>query len=250
MPAGTVVVRNLSYQYRPGGPFALRNISFQAARGEMVVVTGLSGCGKSTMCFCISGAVHNNRDGLMTGEIFLNGKNTRNMRKASMALEVGMVFQDPDTQLFLPTVEDEIAFAPENLCLPPARIRERVEHVINLLDIDALREANPCRLSGGEKHLVALASVLALDPPVLILDEVMSQLDQAGKNRVGSVLRMMCKAGKTIIAVEHNLEAVAFSDRLIVMEDGALVRCDRTETLLADHEFINARKLIYDQQNY
>lgn len=167
-----VVVQGLTYRYQKGAPFVLKGIDFQVPKGEMIVITGLSGCGKSTLCYCVSGAIHHNRDGVMTGNILVNGKNTREMRAAGLALEVGMVFQDPDTQLFSPTVEDEIAFAPENLCLPPDRIREKVEYIIALLGIAALREANPCRLSGGEKHLVALAAVLALDPPVLILDEV------------------------------------------------------------------------------
>ncbi len=238
------MVRGLTYRYQAGGPLVLKDIDFRVARGETVVVTGLSGCGKSTLCFCISGAIHHNRDGVMTGEMLLNGKNIRELRAASLSLEVGMVFQDPDTQLFSPTVEDEIAFAPENLCLPPAQIRERVEQALNLLGITALREANPYKLSGGEKHLVALASVLALDPPVLILDEVMSQLDQAGKKRVAAALQRLRDMGKAIIAVEHNLEALAFADRLMVMEKGALLRCDRTATLLADREFMNARGLI------
>jgi energy-coupling factor transport system ATP-binding protein len=160
----------------------------------------------------------------MTGEVVVNGKNVRELRAASLALEVGMVFQDPDTQLFSPTVEDEISFGPENLCLSPERIRERVDHVLALLEIAALRNANPHQLSGGEKHLVALAAVLTLDPPVLVLDEVMSQLDTAGKRRVATVLERLRDTGKTIIAVEHDLEAVAFADRLMVLEGGELVR--------------------------
>ena len=239
-----VVAQGLTYQYQPGGPFVLKGLEFQVGRGEIVVVTGLSGCGKSTLCFCLSGAIRHNRDGVMAGEVVVNGKNIREMRGASLALEVGMVFQDPDTQLFSPTVEDEIAFAPENLCLPPDRIRETVDHVLDLLGIAALREANPYQLSGGEKQLVALAAVLSLDPPVLIVDEVMSQLDAGGRKKVAAVLERLRGMGKTIIAVEHNLEAVAFADRLIVLENGALVRLDRTETLLADRNFMTARRLL------
>lgn len=243
-----VTVQSLTYQYRPGGPFVLKGIDFQVPQGEFVVVTGLSGCGKSTLCFCLSGAIHHNRDGVMAGEITVNGKNIRELRPAGRALEVGMVFQNPDTQLFSQTVEDEIAFAPENLCLPPERIRERVESVIALLGVAALREASPYQLSGGEKHLVALAAVLALDPPVLILDEVLSQLDSAGKKKVAAVLRKLRGIGKTIIAVEHNLESVAFADRLMVMENGSLIRFDRTETILADRDFMDAGRLLYDRK--
>ena len=240
----TVMVRGLNYRYHPGGPLVLKDISFQVAGGEMVAVTGLSGCGKSTLCFCISGAARHNRDGVMSGDVLLNGKDTRELRAAELALEVGMVFQDPETQLFSPTVEDEIAFAPENLCLPTAQIREREDHALDLLGIAALREANPYKLSGGEKHLVALAAVLALDPPVLLMDEVMSQLDRAGKKRVAAALQRLRDMGKAVIAVEHNLEAVSFADRLLVMEKGTLLCDEPTASFLADRVFLNTRGLL------
>lgn len=239
-----VVVRGLNYCYRPGGQAVLDNIDFQVERGQIAGVTGLSGCGKSTLCFCLCGIIPHSWGGVMEGEVIINGKDTRSLKLARLALEAGMVFQDPDTQLFSPTVEDEIAFAPENMCLPPDRIRERVDEVIDLLGIEALRNAGTSHLSGGEKHLVALAAVLAMDPPVLILDEVMSRLDAAGRARVAVVLKTLRGRGKTIIAVEHQLEAIAFADRLMVMEDGRLVRFDRTETILADRDFLGAKRLI------
>ncbi len=180
----------------------------------------------------------------MLGQVLVNGKNTREHTVARLAQEVGMVFQNPDSQLFSPTVEDEIAFAPENMCLPPSRIRERVDYVMDLLGISALREANPYHLSGGEKHLVALAAVLALDPPVLVLDEVMSQLDYTGKKRVAQVLEKLRYQGKTIIAVEHDLEAVSTADRIMLMENGELIRYDHKEIILADRNFLAACRLL------
>lgn len=239
-----IVVQDLTYQYQPGGPLVLKDIAFRVKQGEVVAVAGLSGCGKSTLCQCLSGVIQHNRDGVMTGDIFLNGKNIREMSGAKIAFEAGMVFQDPDTQLFSPTVEDEIAFAPENMCLPPACIAERVNNVINLLGIGALRYANPYHLSGGEKHLVALAAVLALDPPVLILDEVLSQLDMAGKQKVADALSRLRNTGKTIVMVEHDLEAVAFSDRMLLLENGKIICCDSTASLLTDHSFLIARGLL------
>ncbi len=244
-----VMVKGLTYQYGPGGRFVLNGIDFEVIQGEIVVVTGLSGCGKSTLCACISGLVHHNRDGIMTGEVLVNGKNIRELRTASLAMEVGMVFQDPDTQLFSPTVEDEIAFAPENLCLHPNLIREKVDYVLDLLGIVALKEANPYHLSGGEKRLVALAAVLTLDPPILVMDEVMSQLDTAGKKRVAAVLQKLRAMGKTIIVVEHDLEAVAFADRMMVLEGGKVVRFEPTGMILADHNYLIASRLIYDEES-
>lgn len=239
-----VAVEDLSYQYYPEGPPVLKNINFHAAKGEMLVVTGLSGCGKSTLCFCLSGIAGRKRNGVMQGKVLVNGKNVQKLRAASLALEVGMVFQDPDTQLFSSVVEDEIAFGPENLCLPPERIQERVDSVLELLGISWLKEENPYHLSGGEKHLVALAAVLALDPQVLILDEVMSQLDSHGVQRVADVLKKLRAEGKTIIAVEHKLETVSFADRLMLLEEGALARLGPAKTLLADREYLAVQRLI------
>ena len=244
-----VVVKGLTYKYWPGGPLVLNGIDFNVSQGEIVAVTGLSGCGKSTLCFCISGLINYNKSGVMTGELLVNGKDVRDLKTASLAREVGLVFQDPDTQLFSPTVEDEIAFAPENLCLPPEQIRERVDFLLDLLGIAVLAEANPYNLSGGEKSLVALAAVLALDPPILVIDEVMSPLDTNGKKRVASILEKLRVAGKSIIIVEHDLEAVAFADRLMVLSKGKLACFNRTEKVLADRKFLAAAGLIYDDES-
>lgn len=132
-----------------------------------------------------------------------------------------------------------------DVTLPPDRIRERVDQVIARLGIEAFREADPNRLSGGEKHLVALASVLALDPPVLVLDEVMSGLDAGGRMMVAEVLKTLRCQGKTVIAVEHDFESVAFADRILVLDGGAIARWDRTELILADRDWLAARRLIY-----
>jgi energy-coupling factor transport system ATP-binding protein len=240
-----VTVEGLSFRYWPDGPLVLNNVGFRVDRGEIVAVAGPSGCGKSTLCLCLNGIIPHIRGGEMTGSVLVNGKNIREHRVASLALEAGLVFQDSDTQLFAPTVEDEIAFAPENLCLPPGQIRERVDQVLALLGIEALREANPHRLSGGEKRLVALAAVLALDPPVLVLDEALSGLDAEGRARVAALLAILRRRGKSIILVEHDLESVAFADRIMVLDAGAVSRLDRAETLLADREFLLAGGLLF-----
>lgn len=217
-----ISVMGLTYQYGINRAYVLKDIDFQASRGEIVAVTGLSGCGKSTFCLCLCGAELMNPDGIQTGKILINGKDIRKSTAAERALEVGIVFQNIENQLFSFTVEDEIAFAPENLCLPPGIIRWRVNGLLELLGIESLRTAHPHRLSGGEKSLVALAAVLALDPPVLIMDEVMSQLDAKGKDRVADALKRLRDMGKTIIVVEHDLNGIAFADRFLVLEDGKL----------------------------
>ncbi len=234
----------VSFTYAGSETPALRGIDLFIKTGEIVLITGPAGSGKTTLCSCINGLIPHFHEGELTGDVTVGPYNTRKVRVGGLASLVGMVFQDPETQLFSPTVEDEIAFAPENLCLPTAQIRERVDHALDLLGIAALREANPYKLSGGEKHLVALAAVLALDPPVLLLDEVMSQLDRAGKKRVAAALQRLRDMGKAVIAVEHNLEAVSFADRLLVMEKGTLLCDEPTASFLADRVFLNTRGLL------
>lgn len=239
-----ITVKNLNYRYQTGGKPILKKLSFDIARGETIVLMGLSGCGKSTLCYCLSGIIPNYWGGEMEGEVLVNGTNTRGSRVAALASHVGMVFQDPETQLFSPTVEDEIAFAPENMCLPRDSIRERTDYVVDLLGIDSLIRANPHQLSGGEKHLVALASVLTLDPSILVLDEVLSQLDFTGRQKVAWALEKLHQQGKTIIAVEHDLKTAVIADRIMVMQSGELIRYERKEELLADRDFLLASRLI------
>ena len=239
-----VSVKNLSYQYQAEGAPILKKLSFDIIRGEIVALMVLSGCGKSTLCYCLSGIIPHYWSGIMEGDVLVNGINTQDSRVASLAREIGMVFQDPDTQLFSPTVEDEIAFAPENMCLPPAIIQEKIDYVLDLLGISSLRRAAPQQLSGGEKHLVALASVLTLDPSILVLDEVLSQLDSTGRRKVSQALEKLRYQGKTIITVEHDLQTTMIADRIMVMQSGELTRYAPRETLLADKDFLMASHLI------
>jgi len=231
-----IVVDRLSYRYQPAGRQILKNISFNVAPGEIVALIGLSGCGKSTLCLCLGGIIPHYLGGELTGQVLVNGKDTREYRVARLALEVGLVFQEPDTQLFAPTVEDEIAFAPENLCLPAEEVGMRVSQVLDILGISALRKANPSHLSGGQKHLVAMGAVLALDPAILVLDEVMAQLDPAGKKRISGILADLRRRGKTILIVEHDPETVSIADRVLVLEDGRLIDDDRAVTVLGEWE--------------
>jgi len=237
-----IVVDSLTYRY-PAGREVLKNINFRVGPGEIVAVLGLSGCGKSTLCLCLGGIIPHYLGGELTGQVWVNGKNTRDYKVARLALEVGLVFQDPDTQLFSATVEDEIAFAPENLCLPAEAVRERVDSVLEMLGIGALRQANPSKLSGGQKHLVAMGTVLALDPAILVLDEVMAQQDSWGKRMIKDILVDLRRQGKTILIVEHDLESVSIADRVLVLEDGFLIWDGQAADILKEREFLLRHKL-------
>lgn len=219
-----IIVENLSFRYDKKRGQVLKEISFQVEKGELVALSGLSGCGKSTLCLCLNGIIPHLMGGEMKGNIWVNGKNTRDYRVAELAREIGVVFQDPDTQMVSAAVEEEIAFALENMCFPPRKIRKRVDEIMDLLGISHLKLENPHRLSGGEKHLVILGAVLAPDPRVLILDEVMAQLDSAGKERIWKVLSTLREQNKTILFVEHDREIVKKACRVLVMEEGRLIK--------------------------
>ena len=238
-----VSVKNLSYQYQAEGAPILKKLSFDIIRGEIVALMGLSGCGKSTLCYCLSGIIPHYWSGIMEGDVLVNGINTQDSRVASLAREIGMVFQDPDTQLFLPTVEDELAFAPENLCLPVEEVEARVGNVLTILGINDLRYANPKNLSGGQKQLVALGAVLSLDPGILVLDEVMAPLDPASKKRISDAVNALRQRGKTVLVVEHDLEAVSFADRILVLENGRLIKDGQAPDVLGEREFLLRHKL-------
>lgn len=238
-----IVVDQLSYRYRAAGRQVLKSVSFKAAPGEIVALIGLSGCGKSTLCLCLNGIIPHYLGGELTGQVIVNGKDTKEYKVAQLALEVGLVFQDPDTQLFSPTVEDETAFAPENLSLPVEEVCSRVNNVLDALGISALRKVNPNRLSGGQKHLVAMGAVLALEPAILVLDEVMAQLDPAGKRIISEILFNLRRQGKTILIVEHDLETVSIADRVLVLEEGLLIKDEQAAKVLGEREFLTRHKL-------
>lgn len=240
-----IEVENLHYTY-PEGEKVLKEIYFQIDKGETVGIVGLSGCGKTTLCHCLSGFVPHVLGGKMTGRVLVNGQETRTMKLARLACQIGMIFQEPDIQLIATTVEDEIAFAPENLCLPPEQIRSRVDEILELLGINTLRLKNPQRLSGGQKHLVALGAVMALQPSILVLDEPMSHLDEKGRKMVREILLALRRQGKTLIVVEHDFRNIDFADHLLVIENGCLIRIDTPEKLLADKEFLKAHHLFFE----
>ena len=169
-------VRSLTVQY--GDKKVFSDITFNVAEGELVLVKGDNGSGKSTLCYALSGIIPRNIDAQIMGSVYLDGKDIDSLTQAELTKTVGIVIQNPDNMLFSPSVEDELAFAPENLCLKRDEIEERVESAIKLTNIHSLRYISPDKLSGGEKQRVAIASVLTLDPKIIIFEEVLSCLDK------------------------------------------------------------------------
>ncbi|NLD19856.1 MAG: ABC transporter ATP-binding protein [Clostridiales bacterium] len=212
-------VKNLTFSYDENKPI-LNGIDFSIEEESITGLLGDSGSGKSTLCHILCGIIPNAVGGVVSGQINLCDKNLRDCQMKDLAETVGFVMQDPDRQIVTSTVEDELAFGPENLCLEPKKVRERVDEVLELLGLKEIREENPNKLSGGQKQLVAIGSILTMDPEVIILDEPFSHLDEEYKSCLTNIIRGLKLRGKTIIIVEHDHRLIEDADRWILLEDG------------------------------
>ena len=210
---------DVTYAYPDAQQTVLQNLDLSIEDGEFVLLVGASGSGKSTLLRCLNGLVPHFYGGAISGSIRVMGRNPILSQPREMSTTVGFVFQDPETQFVVDTVESELVFAMENHNLPQATMRKRVEEVLDQLNIAHLRERRISTLSGGEKQRVAIASVLTLQPQVLVLDEPTSQLDPQAAEEVLTVLQKLnLDLGLTIILSEHRLERVVqYADRMVYL---------------------------------
>ena len=222
MTDAPLVVDNLSFQYRTRPELAIENISFELQPGEMLLIAGSSGCGKTTLARSINGLIPRSYRGNREGEVRLHGRDVAEIPLAEVAQIVGTLLQDPERQIVASNVYNEIAFGPENLGLDRDEIMERVALVMQRLNLGYLRERDTFSLSGGEKQKVALAGVLAMTPSVLLLDEPLASLDPASAYEALAIFRSLANEGKTIVLIEHRVEdaIAARPDRLLYMEEG------------------------------
>ncbi len=222
MPDSPLVIENLSFQYRTRPEPAIENISFELKPGEMLLIAGTSGCGKTTLARCINGLIPRSYRGKREGKVLLHGKDVAEMQIADMAQIVGTLLQDPERQIVASNVYNEVAFGPENLGLPRAEIVARVEQAMQRLKIEHIRDRETFNLSGGEKQKVALAGLLAMNPSILLLDEPLASLDPASAYEALDVFRSLANEGKTVVLIEHRVEdaIAAQPDRLLYMEAG------------------------------
>jgi energy-coupling factor transporter ATPase len=222
---GVIETRNVTYTY-PGAPKpSIVDVSINIEKGEFILVTGPSGCGKTTICRCFNGLIPHFYQGEMKGETIVAGLNVSEHPIYELAKHVGLVFQNPENQLFALSVEKDVAFGLENLGVPREEMRKRVDWALNLTEMYDLRERAPSELSGGQQQRVAIASVLAMQPEVVILDEPTSFLDPLGAKKIFEVIRdLNRKLGITVVLVEHRLDLTArYADHIIVMDEGKVV---------------------------
>lgn len=218
----------------------LRGIHLEVERGEFVSIMGPTGVGKTTLCLALNGIVPQSTGGTIRGEVVVAGLNTRRHPVPELAARVGIVFQDPESQFFNMTVEDEVAFGPESLGLDPREIRERVDWALMMVGMSQHRHRSPFQLSGGEKQRVAIAAILAMTPRILVFDEPTSGLDPIGKAEVFRVVReLKQRDGMTIVMVEQESEKIAeFSDRVVVLRDGKVALVDTPDRVFAQVELM------------
>jgi energy-coupling factor transport system ATP-binding protein len=201
----------------------VKDLNLKINDGEFVVLTGFSGCGKTTVIRLINGLIPKFYNGVLTGDIVLDGRNTKDMSIYDISQKVGSVFQNPRTQFFNVNTTDEIAFAAENQCIDPKIIKSKITDTANSMRINNLLDRNIFNLSGGEKQMVACAGINVLSPEIIVLDEPSSNLDHRAIKRLKSILEEWKEAGKTIVIAEHRLFFLKdLADRMIVMENGEI----------------------------
>lgn len=216
---------DLSFKYAGEERWAIKSINIKIYPGEFVLITGPSGCGKTTLCRCFNGLIPHFYEGEFKGTLIVDGLNVLENKTYKLAQKVGMVFQNPENQLIMLNVEDEIAFGLENLNLPRNIIEDRINEVLKILKIEHLRYKSPDELSGGEQQKVAIAACLAMRPKILVLDEPTSHLDPLSSKELLDILSSIrSKLNLTVILVEHRLDmAASIVNKVIVMDRGRVI---------------------------
>ena len=234
---GYLTLKDINYKYPLDEQNVLRNINIEIDKGDFLAIIGNNGSGKTTLCNVLRGFIPNFYKGNLDGEVIFDGKVLSEYTSGEIASKMGFVFQNPFTQIsgVKETVYEEIAFGLENLGLEVGYIKKRIEEILEMLEIENLRDRNPYELSGGQAQKVALASIIAMDPEVLIIDEPTSQLDPKGTEDVFRIISMMSEKGKTIILVEHKLELISeYAKNIAVMDRGEIILNGKTEDILTD----------------
>ncbi len=247
-------IDNLGYAYPPilpgqEAPWVLDGVDLQIEAGEFVSVMGSTGVGKTTLCLALNGIVPQSTGGKIRGDVWVDGLNTKRQPVADLARRVGLVFQEPETQLFNMSVEAEVAFGLESIGLSRQDIQERMDWALALVGMSDFKKRSPFQLSGGQKQRVAIASILAMMPKILVLDEPTASLDPRGKAEVFAIVReLRQQSGMTIVMIEHESEQIAqFSDRVVILDRGKITLSGAPREVFAQEERMRALGLAVPQ---
>lgn len=230
-----IEVKNVTYEYTDEEKTfaAVKKLSLNIERGSFTVILGHNGSGKSTLAKMLNGL---NKP--TSGDVFADGINTKGEEtEIEVKRKVGMVFQNPDNQIIASIVEEDVAFGPENLGIPPKEIEKRVEDALKAVDMWEFRKSTPHHLSGGQKQRIAIAGIIAMQPECLVLDEPTAMLDPKGRAEIISTLhRLNQDKGITVVLITHYMEEAENADRVIVMNDGEIIADDKPKVIFSDVE--------------
>ena len=231
---------DLWFKYVGSEDWVLKNINFRMREGETVVIMGPSGCGKSTLLYTLVGMIPHIIRGEMRGNVSVLGKSVLDSRPEELSRYIGFVFQNPELQVLMPTVIEELVFGLENMGLSREDIRRRVDEVLEFINFKGRELEDPHTLSSGEKQVLAIASVLALRPRILVLDEPTSMLDHVGTQRILSLIeRLKRETNLSLLVVEHRIEWIAeHADKVIIMRDGEFVAEGRPSEIFSSEDLI------------
>ncbi len=232
-----ITVDGLTFAY-PDGPVILRDVRFAIPAGQLVALVGVNGSGKTTLLRHLIGLLHPDE-----GHVLINGVDTRTTPTARLAREIGFAFQKPEHQLFSPTVRDEIAFGPRNLGLRGAALKARVEETLDQFALTGIADHPPAVLSFSYRRLIALASIAALQAPILVLDEPLVGLDGLWRRRVIAWLEAHRAAGGTTLMVTHHLRLAAKAERVMVLRRGTLAADGSPAEVFGDPEVLHSAGL-------
>jgi energy-coupling factor transporter ATP-binding protein EcfA2 len=236
-PLPIIETKNVTFSYAGSAKPSIVDMSIKIEKGEFALITGPSGCGKTTVCRFFNGLIPHFYPGELKGEIMVSGMNVIDHPTAELAKHVGLVFQDPENQLFALSVEKDVAFGLENLGISRGEMRTRVDSAMKLTEIYDLRERPPHELSGGQQQRVAIASILAMNPEVIVLDEPTSFLDPLSAKKIFEVIYDLKKLGRTVVLVEHRLDLTArYADHLIIMDNGKVALDGDPHEILSSEE--------------
>ena len=230
-----ISVNNVTYEYKDEEKTvaAVKALSLEIERGSFTVILGHNGSGKSTLAKMLNGL---NKP--TSGDIFVDGINTKDEeREIEVKRKVGMVFQNPDNQIIASIVEEDVAFGPENLGVPPKEIKERVDDALKAVGMLEFKESTPHRLSGGQKQRIAIAGIIAMQPECLVLDEPTAMLDPKGRAEIiETLIRLNKEKGITVVLITHYMEEAQNADRVLVMNDGEIIADVVPKVIFSDVE--------------
>jgi energy-coupling factor transporter ATPase len=233
-----VETEDLTYTYPGASKQSINSVSIKIEKGEFTLITGPSGCGKTTLCRCFNGLIPHFYQGKMNGTIQVAGLNILDQPIYALARHVGFVFQNPENQLFALSVEKDVAFGLENLGISREEMKKKVDWALKLTGIDDIRDRAPHELSGGQQQRVAIASVLAMQPELIILDEPTSFLDPLSAKRIFEVIHQLNESlDITVVLVEHRLDLTAkYADHIIIMNEGSVALDGAPREILRSEE--------------